>query len=60
MLYFSAANRFFAQVGMDLELTEDKGDAGFDYSDILEEGPPGGDAPQLETDGSDEEGDSDE
>jgi hypothetical protein len=55
MLYFSAANRFFARVGMDLELTEDKGDAGFDYSDILEEGPPEGDAPQLQADGTDEE-----
>jgi hypothetical protein len=56
MHIFSLANRFVAQVGMDLELAEERGDAGFDYSDILEEGPPEGDAPQLETGGSDEEG----
>jgi hypothetical protein len=37
---------------MDLQLKENEGDAGFDYSDILEEGPPGGDAPQIEADGS--------
>lgn len=49
MRYFSAANRFYARVGMDLELAEDEGDAGFDYSDILEEGPPGeGDKPEIE------------
>jgi len=52
MQYFSGANRFFARVGMDLQLKENEGDAGFDYSDILEEGPPGGDAPQIEADGS--------
>jgi len=34
------------------------GDAGFDYSDILEEGPPGGDAPQLDGNGSDNGGGS--
>lgn len=60
MQYFSAANRFFAQVGMDLELSEEKGDAGFDYSDILEEGPPDGDVPDIGSDGGTEEGDSDE
>lgn len=49
MHYFSAANRFYARVGMDLELAEDEGDAGFDYSDILEEGPPGeGEKPEIE------------
>lgn len=49
MYYFSAANRFYARVGMDLELAEDEDDAGFDYSDILEEGPPGeGEEPEIE------------
>ncbi len=49
MHYFSAANRFYARVGMDLELAEDEGDAGFDYTDILEEGPPGeGEKPEIE------------
>lgn len=49
MQYFSAANRFYARVGMDLELAEDEGDAGFDYADILEEGPPNqGDVPDIE------------
>jgi hypothetical protein len=49
MAYFSAANRFYARVGMDLELAEDEGDAGFDYSDILDEGPPGeGEKPEIE------------
>jgi hypothetical protein len=49
MAYFSIANRFYARVGMDLELAEDDGDAGFDYSDILEEGPPGeGEKPEIE------------
>lgn len=48
MQYFSAANRFYARVGMDLELEEDDGDAGFDYEDILEEGPPGeGEKPEI-------------
>ncbi|MCD2201673.1 hypothetical protein LPA44_17570 [Halobacterium sp. KA-4] len=56
MQIFSVANRFFAEVGMDLEIAEEQGDAGFDYSDILEEGPPGGDAPQLEADGTGAEG----
>mgnify|MGYP000594899064 FL=1 len=57
---FQVANKAYANLGMDLEIAEDEGDAGFDYSDILEEGPPEGNAPQLETDGSDEEGDTDE
>ena len=53
MKMFGAANRFYAKVGLDLELEEDDGDAGFDYSDILEEGPPGSGTspPQIETDG---------
>jgi len=61
MSYFSAANKFFARVGMGLELDQREGDAGFDYSDILEEGPPGtGDAPQLEADGRGDEAGGDE
>lgn len=57
---FQVANKAYANLGMDLEIAEESGDAGFDYSDILEEGPPERNAPQLETDGSDEEGDTDE
>ncbi len=46
--YYSAANRFYARVGMDLELGEEDGDAGFEYEDILEEGPPGtGEKPEI-------------
>jgi len=49
MQVFAAANRFYAHVGMDLKLEEDEGDAGFDYSDILETGPPGDrDPPNIE------------
>jgi hypothetical protein len=52
MQIFSVANRFVAQVGMDLELEEESGDAGFDYSDILEDGPPGdGEVPEIDTGG---------
>jgi len=47
---FQVANKAYANLGMDLEVAEDEGDAGFDYSDILEEGPPEGDKPQLEGD----------
>lgn len=53
---YSAANRFYARVGMDLEMDIDKGDAGFDYSDILAEGPPGGSAPDVPDDIGDENG----
>jgi hypothetical protein len=52
LYFFSAANRFFARVGMDLELVEDQGDAGFDYSDILEDGPPSGDVPEIDEPGA--------
>lgn len=48
---FQIANQAYAELGMDLDIDEDRGDAGFDYSDILEEGPPAGDAPQLEAEG---------
>lgn len=57
---FQIANKAYAELGMDLEIAEEEGDAGFDYSDVLEEGPPEGDAPQLEADGSGNEGGSDE
>lgn len=57
---FQVANKAYAELGMDLEVAEDEGDAGFDYSDILEEGPPGGNAPQIEADGSGKEGVGDE
>lgn len=55
LLYFAAANRFYSQIGMDLELDTGENDKGFDYSDLLETGPPG--TPQLEVDGGPEEGD---
>jgi hypothetical protein len=48
---FQIANKAYANLGMDLEIAEDEGDAGFDYSDILEEGPPDPDAPQIKSDG---------
>jgi len=57
---FQIANKAYANLGMDLEVAEDDGDAGFDYSDILEEGPPEGDAPQLEADGTGHAGGGDE
>lgn len=44
MQVYSAANRFYATVGMDLDLEEGHTDAGFEYDDILQEGPPGVDA----------------
>lgn len=49
MKIYSAANQFYAMIGMDLKLKENSGDAGFKYSDILEEGPPnGGEFPEIE------------
>lgn len=53
---FAAVNRVYADLGMGLEVREDKGDAGFDYSDILEDGPPGdGSTPNVgKAGGSDE------
>lgn len=47
---FRAANRFLKDVGADIDMTPDPGDYGFDYSDILEEGP-GGEAPDHLIDG---------
>jgi len=53
---FRAVNEFIAEVGLDADMDDESQDAGFDYSDILEDGPPEGDKPQLEGDngGSDE------
>jgi len=53
---FQIANRAYAELGMDLEIAEEEGDAGFNYSDILEEGPPEGDAPQPKVDGTQTDG----
>ena len=49
MSIFSAANRFYAKVGLDLELKVEESDAEFTYADILDDGPPGdGNEPDLE------------
>jgi len=48
---FRKVNEFLAEVGLDADMDEEDRDAGFDYSDILEKGPPEGNAPQLEADG---------
>jgi len=49
---FQVANEAYANLGMDLEVAEDKGDAGFEYADILKEGPPGdGEKPEIAADG---------
>jgi len=51
MRVYAAANKFYAEIGMDLDLQEEDRDAAFDYSDILQEGPPGtGDAPDIDSD----------
>jgi hypothetical protein len=51
MRVYAAANRFYAEIGMDLDLQEEDRDAEFEYSDILEHGPPGtGDAPDIDSD----------
>jgi len=51
MRVYAAANRFYAKIGMDLDLQEEDRDAEFEYSDILEHGPPGtGDAPDIDSD----------
>lgn len=52
MQVFQVANFAYADLGMDLEIAEEQGDAGFDYTDILEEGPPGDrPAPEIKADG---------
>lgn len=43
---------FLDEIGVDADLTEGQGDAGFDYSDIIEEGPPEGDTPNVTADGT--------
>lgn len=53
---FRMANRFLSKNGIDVEIHESEGDAGFDYSDLLDEGPPGvGDMPEIEADGGQHE-----
>lgn len=47
---FRTINEFIAKVGLDATMAEEARDAGFNYGDILEEGPPGtGDPPQIDT-----------
>jgi len=49
-------NKFLAEVGLDADMEGDTEEAEFDYSDILEEGPPKeGDEPEIATDGGDGE-----
>lgn len=51
---FRMANQFLADQGIDIDLSEDNRDAKFEYTDILEEGPPGeGEAPEM-VDGGDD------
>lgn len=58
MQIFRKANDIMRRLGLELELdADDSSDAGFDYSDILEEGPPGdGDAPEIGTENADRAG----
>ena len=49
---FSGANQCYADLGMELDLRADEGDAGFDYSDILGEEEPGtGEKPDIPSQG---------
>jgi hypothetical protein len=49
-------NKFLAEVGLDADMQGDTEEAEFDYSDILEEGPPNeGERPDIATDGGDGE-----
>lgn len=49
---FQVANKAYAELGMEIDVAEEKGDAGFTYGDILEEGPPGdGEKPDITADG---------
>lgn len=58
---FRKVNEFLAEVGLDADMDGEDRDAGFDYSDILEEGPPEGNAPQIVSgDRPDNSEDSDE
>lgn len=38
---FREINKFLAEVGLDADMEDEHQDAGFDYSDLLDEGPPG-------------------
>lgn len=42
---YRQTNGFLYELGMDLQTNPDDGDAAFEYTDILEEGPPSGEAP---------------
>jgi hypothetical protein len=49
-------NKFLAEVGLDADMEGDTEEAEFDYSDILEEGPPNeSEEPEVATDGGDGE-----
>jgi hypothetical protein len=50
--YFDMALDAAGDLDISVDLSEDAGDAGFEYSDVLEEGPPDeGDAPEFDLDG---------
>lgn len=52
---YREVNKFLAEVGLDADMEGDTEEAEFDYSDILEEGPPGqGETPEIATDGGDD------
>lgn len=57
---YDGINAFLTDIGLAPRFEEDRRDAGFDYEDILEEGPPKGDASQLKADGSGNEAGNDE
>jgi len=49
-------NKFLATVGLDADMEGDEKEASFDYSDILQDGPPNeGEKPDIATDGGDSE-----
>jgi len=52
-----AVELFLHEIDIDVAFDEPEGDAGFDYSDVLEEGPPDrGEEPDISTNGSDARG----
>jgi hypothetical protein len=56
MRAFRKINNFLAEVGLDADMEGDDQEAEFDYSDILENGPPdSGEKPELATDGGNDE-----
>lgn len=53
---FQVANKAYADLGMDLEIADDDGDAEFDYSDLLDDAQPNeGEKPDIAADGGDDE-----